>query len=82
MMHFLAMSIIFHTYLFLRQQGEFLSAGETTPVIKALVQEEGSLLLDKILRVRIPDKHLSMLFHSIQNQDSTFLKLKKAEICL
>ncbi|XP_048762818.2 importin-13-like [Ostrea edulis] len=30
--------------------GEFLSAGETTPVIKALVQEEGSLLLDKILR--------------------------------
>lgn len=59
-----------------------MSAGETTPVIKALVQEEGSLLLDKILRVRIPDKHLSMLFHSIQNQDSTFLKLKKAKICL
>ncbi|XP_061192504.1 importin-13-like [Saccostrea echinata] len=29
---------------------KFLSAGETTPVIKALVQEEGSLLLDKILR--------------------------------
>lgn len=82
MMHFLAMSIIFHTYLFLWQQGEFLSAGETTPVIKALVQEEGSLLLDKILRVRILDKHLSMLFHSIQNQDSTFLKLKKAKICL
>lgn len=59
-----------------------MSAGETTPVIKALVQEEGSLLLDKILRVRILDKHLSMLFHSIQNQDSTFLKLKKAKICL
>lgn len=58
-----------------------MSAGETTPVIKALVQEEGSLLLDKILRVRILDKHLSMLFHSIQNQDSTFLKLKKAKIC-
>lgn len=37
-----------------------MSAGETTPVIKALVQEEGSLLLDKILRVRITDRHQAM----------------------
>lgn len=53
--------------------GEFLSAGETTPVIKALVQEEGSLLLDKILRAVGGESARGL----VENLSDIFLMLNK-----
>ncbi|XP_062578604.1 importin-13-like [Saccostrea cucullata] len=52
---------------------KFLSAGETTPVIKALVQEEGSLLLDKILRAVGGEAARGL----VENLSDVFLMLNK-----
>ncbi|XP_078316554.1 importin-13-like [Crassostrea virginica] len=53
--------------------GEFLSAGESTPVIKALVQEKGSLLLDKILRLVGGEAARGL----VENLSDIFLMLNK-----